>query len=177
MTTAEDTRPDYLAETGTLFNAILHPYRSMGPSGFVWVMAFIGLILLVVSIVFFMLGAWPIIGFAGLDLLLIYWAFRRNYFEARAQEQILVTHKDIRLIRTSPKGERQQFAFNPYWVRIETRHEDDRGMTELSLQSHGRRVEIGAFLHACERESLAKALKQAVLDAKTANAQVSGGSN
>ena len=175
MTSIESDNPGLLARDKPYFNAILHPYRSMGRSGFFWLIAIVGLVMLVVSLVFFLLGAWPIVGFAGLDILLLYWAFRRNFAEARTTEQISITHRDVTVTRTSPRGETQQFAFNPYWVRLSARHEADKGMTELLLTSHGQHVEIGAFLHACERESLAQALKSALSEARQFGAQVSGG--
>nr|WP_321442733.1 DUF2244 domain-containing protein [uncultured Cohaesibacter sp.] len=162
-------------ETEPYFDAILHPYRSLGRNGFIGLMIFVGLMLLIASVPFYLMGAWPVLGFAGLDILLLWWAFRCNYREARATEQIRITHRDVSITRTCPKGRQTQVSFNPYWVRVETRKEEDRGMTELHLTSHGNRVEIGAFLHACERESLAIALQSALLAAKNGAAQVSGG--
>ncbi|SNY90495.1 Uncharacterized membrane protein [Cohaesibacter sp. ES.047] len=161
------------------FNAHLHPYRSLGRTGFYWLMALVFLALFFVSIPFFLIGAWPILGFAGLDILILYWAFRRNYRDARAQEQVLITPETVEIIHQSAAGERHAVSYNPYWVRLETKHEEDKGMTELALTSHGRRTVIGAFLHACERESLADALSgaldQARNFARTEEAQVSGG--
>lgn len=161
------------------FNASLHPYRSLGRTGFCWLMALVFLALFFVSIPFFLMGAWPILGFAGLDILILYWAFRRNYRDARAHEQVLITGKKVEIVHQSATGETHQVSYNPYWVRLETRCEEDKGMTELAFTSHGRRTVIGAFLHACERESLAEALSDA-LDrarnfARTGEAQVSGG--
>ncbi len=170
----EATKPRF-DETEPYFDAILHPYRSLGRNGFIGLMMFVGFLLLIVSIPFYLMGAWPILGFAGLDILLLWWAFRRNYRDARATEQIRITHRDVSVTRICPKGRRSHVSFNPYWVRVETREEEDSGMTGLHLTSHGKRVEIGAFLHACERESLAVALKSALSAAKTGCAQVSGG--
>ncbi|PLW76231.1 DUF2244 domain-containing protein [Cohaesibacter celericrescens] len=178
MTMIDENSAALPTASGPYFNAILHPYRSMGRKGFFWIIVCIGGAMLVMSIPFFLLGAWPIIGFAGLDVLLLYWALRRNCSDARAKEQIEITHDKVTLVQTSPKGHQQQFCFNPYWVRLEAVHEEDKGMTKLSLTSHGQSTEIGAFLHACERESLAQALKTALQDAKTTktmHAQVSGG--
>lgn len=170
----EATAPRF-DETEPYFDVLLHPYRSLGRNGFIGLMIFVGLLLLIVSIPFYLMGAWPILGFAGLDILLLWWAFRRNYRDARATEQIRITQRDVSITRTCPKGRQSQVSFNPYWVRVETKEEEDRGMTALHLTSHGNRVEIGAFLHACERESLAIALKSALMAAKSGSAQVSGG--
>lgn len=157
---------DRQSETIT-FNALLYPYRSLDKRGFTHLLGFITLILFIISVIFYSLGAWPILGFAGLDLLLIYWAFRINYRDAKAYEQIIVTQKSLQIIKTDPKGNSQSHGFNPYWVQLSTIWEEDEGMTRLSLSSHGQTVEIGSFLHAPDRESFAKALSQAIADCKT----------
>ena len=168
-----------MSKAEPIFNAILHPHRSLSRVGFLWLMVAIGFLLFFVSVPFYFIGAWPIVGFAGLDLFLIYWAFRRNFHEARAREQLLVSDAQVKLIRTCPKGNIQHFAFNPYWVRLESEREEDRGMTKLTLTSHGRKVEVGAFLFPRERENLAKALGKALSDVKSPPArplaQLSGG--
>ena len=148
------------------FNAILHPYRSLGRRGFALLMASLGGVFFLISLYFYHLGAWPIVGFAGLDLLLLYWAFRTNYRDARAYEQIIITERSLQIIKTSAGGEQQSMAFNPYWVRLESKSLEDEGMTELALVSHGERVEIGPFLHAADRQSLANALQRALADSK-----------
>ena len=175
MAAIDDLITPSLDDSEPYFDAMLYPYRSLGHNGFLLLMMFVGIVLLVVSIPFFLLGAWPIVGFAGLDLLLLWWAFRRNYRDARASEHIIIRHNTVNVTQICPDGRKNHHTFNPYWVRMETRTEEDRGMTELLLTSHGARVEIGAFLHACERESLAQSVKKALEVAKTRPAQVSGG--
>src|SRR5262245_10969759 len=60
----------------TLFSAVITPHRSLSRSGFLLVMLLIGGVSFVGGIVFYAIGAWPIVGFLGLDVLLLYWAFR-----------------------------------------------------------------------------------------------------
>ena len=123
----------------------------------------------------FALGAWPIIGFAGLDILALYWAFRVNYRETRRREQITITKNRLTLVKTDIKGKSTSFVFNPYWVRLKTKHIEDKGMTNLWLLSHGKGVEVGDFLHAPDRESLAHALSAAIAKTKGSPEQLSGG--
>lgn len=149
------------------FNALLYPHRSLDKRNFARLMIVIALILLIISVIFYSLGAWPVVGFLGLDLLLIYWAFHINYRDAKAYEQIIVTKKSLQIIKTDPKGNSLSHGFNPYWVRLSTTWQEEEGMTGLSLTSHGESVEIGAFLHAPDRESLATALSQAIADCKS----------
>ena len=163
------------------FNVSLSPYRSLGGKGFVWLMLAVSVLMTFATLPFVVLGAWPVVGFAGLDVLLLFWAFRRSYRDARAREEILITHDRVSFMRMPPRGELQVIDFNPYWVRLDSQFEEDKGMTRLAFRSHGREAEIGSFLHACERESLAKALQSALGQAKAAAlpkesaAQVSGG--
>ena len=75
----------------TLFSAIITPHRSLTSTGFVLVMALVGGFSFIGGLVFFAIGAWPVVGFLGLDVLLVYWAFRINYRAATAFEEVTVT--------------------------------------------------------------------------------------
>src|ERR1043165_7995760 len=78
-----------------LFSALLTPHRSLGIAGFFVVMGLIAGISFIGGVLFFVLGAWPVIGFLGLDLVLIYWAFRANYLAAAAYEEVTVKHCEL----------------------------------------------------------------------------------
>ena len=81
---AQDDDPPFFA-------AMLTPYRSLGANGFRILMLVVCAICLVAGLVFLALGAWPVFGFLGLDILLIFLAFRWNYKAARAYEQVSVS--------------------------------------------------------------------------------------
>ena len=72
----------------TLFSAIITPHRSLSARGFLLVMALVGGMSFIGGMFFFLMGAWPVIGFLGLDVLLVYWAFRANYRAAAAFEEV-----------------------------------------------------------------------------------------
>ena len=63
----------------TIFSAVITPHRSLGRVGFLVLMALFGGVSFVAGMVFLLIGAWPVFGFLGLDVLLVYWAFRLNY--------------------------------------------------------------------------------------------------
>ncbi len=107
----------------TLFSAVLTPHRSLGPSGLIVVMLAVGGISFVAGVVFALLGAWPVVGFFGLDAALVYWAFHANYRAAAAYEQVAVTASELRLRKVSHRGKVAEWSFNPLWVRLE--REDD----------------------------------------------------
>src|ERR1700732_651676 len=86
------------------FRAILHPHRSLGPTGFLVLMLAIGGVSFVTGMVFLLMGAWPVFGFFGLDVALVYLAFRLNYRTARQSETIRLADDVFSVERVSVRG-------------------------------------------------------------------------
>ncbi len=145
-----------------VFSAVLRPYRSLSPQGFGLLMVAIGLCSFAIGLGFWLMGAWPVVGFCGLDILLIQVAFRLNYRSARAAEEISLTRDRLSVTQVSPRGEAVETGFNPYWARLEIDRHPEIGVTALRIASHGARLAIGAFLPPCERESFAAAFSAAL---------------
>jgi len=156
MTTGNDFDPD-TAEP-ELFAAVLTPYRSLNRTGFVVVMVFLSVVSFATGIAFLMMGAWPVCGFLGLDVLAIYFAFRINFRRAQACEQISVTPSALRLRRINHRGHAVEWVFNPLWVRLDQERDDEYGLERLYLASRGKRVAIASFLGPEEKDSFSKAL-------------------
>jgi uncharacterized membrane protein len=156
MTTGNDFDPE-TAEP-ELFAALLTPHRSLNRTGFVVVMAFLSVVSFATGVAFLMMGAWPVFGFLGLDVLAIYVAFRVNFRRARACEQISVTPSALRLRRVSHRGHVVEWVFNPLWVRLDREADDEYGLEHLYLTSRGKRVAIGSFLSPDEKASFSNAL-------------------
>src|SRR5712691_2674880 len=150
----------------TLFSAILTPHRSLGGTGFLAVMLLIGGISFAAGLVFFLAGAWPVVGFLGLDVLLVYWAFRVNYRAAGAYEQVTMTPSALNVRKVSHRGEVAEWTLNPVWVRLQREAHQEFGIEGLFLVSHGRHLPIAAFLGPKEKESFATALAAALGEAK-----------
>lgn len=144
-----------------VFDAILHPHRSLGPHGFIVLMVAIGLISFTAGTVFMLAGAWPVMGFFGLDVLLIYLAFRVNYVAARRYETVRLTEDALVIERVTPNGARHTWKFQPYWLRV-SMDDPPRHDSKLMLTSHGRSLVIGTFLSPDERLEFAQALKNAL---------------
>jgi uncharacterized membrane protein len=153
--------PTEAAET-VVFSAVLRPYRSLSPHGFGLLMAAIALCSFFVGLAFWLMGAWPVVGFFGLDILLIQLAFRLNYRAARAFEEIEVTREALTVRKVSASGRAREFGFNPYWVRLEIDRRPDRLISRLRIASHGKRLDIGSFLGPNERENFATAFSAAL---------------
>ncbi|MEO1206857.1 MAG: DUF2244 domain-containing protein [Pseudomonadota bacterium] len=159
------------AETSKGFRAILTPHRSLSRRGFYILMAFVSLVCLSVGLFFLSLGAWPIFGFMGLDILLIYWAFRVNYRSGRGYETVDLTPQELTLTRVAPSGKEDRFVFNPYWVRVLLSEWPD-GRTVMRLASHGEELVFGTCLTDEERKDFAKALKNALVEARSTRAAI-----
>ncbi|GAA3844451.1 DUF2244 domain-containing protein [[Pseudomonas] carboxydohydrogena] len=149
-----------------IFTAELTPHRSLGRSGFLALMLFLSIVSFIAGIAFLRMGAWPVFGFFGLDVLLIYWAFRVNYAHARASEHLVLTPHELRLRRISHRGDVMEWTFNPHWVRLDQEEHEEFGIQRLYLRSRGHSVAVGRFLGPDEKASFAKALRLALQDAR-----------
>ena len=163
MTAGNEFDPDAQPE---LFSALLTPHRSLNRTGFVVVMAFVTFVSFAAGLAFLLMGAWPVFGVFGLDVLAIYWAFRVNFRRAKASEEILVTPSELRLRRISHRGHVVEFVLNPLWVQLDQISHAEYGIEKLYLVSKGRRVSIASFLGPDEKASFAKALAAALQAAK-----------
>jgi uncharacterized membrane protein len=156
-----------IGEDAPFFSAILTPYRSLGPNGFLLLMLFVGAVSFVSGLAFLLMGAWPVFGFFGLDALLIWLAFRLNYASAQAYEEVIVSRTEIIIRKVGPGKRRQEYRFNPFWVRLSVTKLEDEGVTKLSLTSRGKNVDLGNFLNPDDRTSFAGAMANALATAKT----------
>src|ERR1700729_7095 len=163
MTAGNDFDPESQPE---LFSALLTPHRSLNRTGFLVLMALLSVVSFAAGLAFLLMGAWPVFGFFGLDVLVIYWAFRINFRRARASEEIRVTPSELRVRRISHRGHVMEFSFNPLWVQLDRKTHAEFGIERLYLVSKGRRVAIGSFLGAEEKESFSKALMAALQAAR-----------
>ncbi|MBO6727182.1 MAG: DUF2244 domain-containing protein [Rhizobiaceae bacterium] len=150
----------------TLFSALLRPHRSLGKRGFAVLMGVLIAIWIGVGIVFLRLGAWPVIGFFGLDVAAIYFAFRWNYRAARAREEVTVSRTRLDIRKVAPSGRDERHSFNPFWTRFAVDRHDEIGITRMAVEGEGRKVSIGGFLNPDDRESFATAFGRALATAK-----------
>ena len=143
------------------FDLVLRPNMSLSRRGFFWLMVFFTAISVIVGGYFWSLGAWPVFGFFGLDVALLYGAFRLNYRYGKRYETLSMAYEKLVFSQVTALGAARQWEFDPYWVRVTLErfgaHGEDIGA--LILSSHGKYVSVGAFLAPEERESLAGSLQ------------------
>ncbi|MGE0231208.1 MAG: DUF2244 domain-containing protein [Flavobacteriaceae bacterium] len=150
------------------FRAVVTPHRSLSPRGFGLMMLAIGLASFTTGMVFVLKGAWPVMGFFGLDVFLVWLAFRLNYRAGRASETIEVTPVTLKVRQRDPKGREAVTAFDPYWARLERDGDAELGTVSLHLTERGRRLEIARVLSPGEKQGLASALDRALALARGA---------
>jgi uncharacterized membrane protein len=150
----------------TIFSAVLTPNRSLGPTGFLIFMLVLGGISFAAGMMFLIAGAWPVFGFFGVDVLLVYWAFQVNYRTARAYEVVTVTPSELTVRKVSHHGQVRQWTLNPMWVRLDRDQHQEFGIERLFLVSRGRRLPIAGFLGAREKEDFALALTGALAEVR-----------
>jgi uncharacterized membrane protein len=148
------------------FQALLTPHRSLGRRGFAILMGALLFGWLVTGVIFLSRGAWPVFGFFGLDVLLVYVCFRLNYRAARAREEVSVSRTSIDIKKTAPSGRWQAHHFNPFWAKFSVARHDEIGITDMAVEGQGQTVQIGSFLNPDDRESFARAFGNALATAK-----------
>ena len=158
---------DVRSPESIVFDAVLTPYRSLSPRGFVVLMAAICAVSFGAGAIFYLVGAWPVVGFLGLDVLLIYVAFRINYRQARRYETLHLTRRTLTVRRIDHWGRETLWDFQPNWLQVLI-HDPPEHDSQLTLRSHGRSLTVGAFLTADERVDLAKALRRALAEVRCA---------
>jgi uncharacterized membrane protein len=143
------------------FERVLLPHRSLPSRGFHLLMLILGLISLAVGIGFVSIGAWPVMGFFGLDVLLVYVAFRLNYRSARRSETIRLAGDAFTVERVDVRGQRRMWRFQPFWLRVILEEQGDE-WNRLLVASHGRSLVIGDIVTPAIRRELAASIREAL---------------
>ncbi|MEL7542612.1 MAG: DUF2244 domain-containing protein [Pseudomonadota bacterium] len=143
------------------FDAVLTANRSLGPRGFIILMGLISLVSFAAGLYFTVLGAWPVFGFFGLDVLLIYGAFKLNYRAARQHERVTLTGTELVVSETLASGRVRTARLPAYWVRVGL-EELSQERTRLVLRIYGKEYPLGRHLTDDEKRSFADALSDAL---------------
>lgn len=137
----------------------LWPHRSLNQRGFVW---FIGLTAALIAVPLFgVIGSpvvWALLPFLLAAIWGIWFALRKNGRDRDIVEDLTLSATRITLTRHGPRGRRQDWEANPYWLRV-TLHESGGPVPNyLTLKAGAREVELGAFLSEQERIALSRDL-------------------
>jgi len=115
-----------------------------------------------IAIAFALKGAWLILPFAGLEMLVLGAAL---YLVARRGScwQVVSIHGDhIEVVEHDSNSKRQQ-TFQRAWAQVKLEQARINGYpSRLTIRSHGRAAEIGGYLADAEKEELALELRLAL---------------
>jgi uncharacterized membrane protein len=151
-----------MEDANPFFEAVVRPHRSLNLFGFRLLMAVLIIANGVFALAMILQGAWPVVGFLGLDVLGVYIAFRLSYAQTRAFERISIAENSLVVAQVDGRGRAREWRCPSYWASVGyDEDKDERGV--LTVGSHGKRIEIGHFLHRKEREELARQLRDALL--------------
>jgi uncharacterized membrane protein len=154
------------ADLPPVFTATLHPHRSLGLRGLRLVIVLVALASLVASIPFVVLGFWPVAGFYGLDVAILYLAMRASLNEAKSYEEVWLSPILLVLRKVPVRGDVREWRFNPVWTRLHRDVHHEFGVQRLALTSRGQTVAVGQFLTPDEKADFGDALGRALAEAR-----------
>lgn len=155
---------DDVDEGESLFDAVLYPNRSLPNAGFIAVMSVVIAANFFFGVYFYAMGAWPVIGFCGLDVFAVWLAFKLSYRQGRLRERVRITENDMWVARVLPSGHETRWRLQPFWTRVSI----DRPVgheSQIKVTSRGETLILGAFLSPEERGRFAEALSGALRNA------------
>ncbi|MGP6085777.1 DUF2244 domain-containing protein [Antarctobacter jejuensis] len=141
----------------------LWPHNSLSAEGFAAMI--LGFFLLASIPLYSVIGTavlWGLLPFMLAATAALYYALRRNQRDRQILEVLTVTPEVTHLTRTNPKGDRQDWESNTYWVKVSLHETGGPVPFYVTLKGNGREVEIGAFLSEDERKALYGDLTDAV---------------
>lgn len=148
------------------FDAVLTPNRSLSPRAFLIVMGVVGFVSFIAGLAFLSMGAFPVLGFFGLDALIIWLAFRWSFRAQRQETRIRVTADQIDLEHRLPGKDVKRAQVPTAFAQVRLEY-PERRPSELSITHAGQAWILGRFLTGDERQTLEKALSQALSQARS----------
>jgi|TARA_Y200000002_G_scaffold61804_1_gene47002 uncharacterized membrane protein len=142
-------------------NLTVLPYRSLSKKGFKNLMLVVCFIFFSVGIFFWHIGAWPVFGFLGLDVFLLYYAFRINYKSGEIFETIKLIKQNLLITRNFPSGKKQTWNLEPYWTKVEILNPATH-QHNLIIKSKNKVVSLGSFLNYNDKKILLKKIESAL---------------
>ena len=169
---------DKQSKSQPLERLTIWPHRSLSRKGFVVLITILAGLLSTIGAGFFLAGAWPVIGFLGLELLVVWGAFNLNYRAAKVRETIETSTETLKIAHTDQRGNSAITEFPVGWLRVHlspsvTPNVSARYRQRVILSSHGRQAEIGAFLHPAEKAKLRSEVDGMVSRSRAARDKIS----
>ena len=140
------------------FTLVARRNNSLSPNGRIAVLGSLFLLSFLISLAFALRGAWLILPFAGLEMFVLFLAFRCIARHAGDFESLSIQGDRV-LIERWERGEVSRYEFNRYWAQVVLEAPGPGRRAVLALRSHGRQVEFGRHLTEEQRSALAGAIR------------------
>jgi uncharacterized membrane protein len=146
-------------------DAVLEPPRSLSPRGFDRLMLALGLFNFCVGLAFIAAGAFPVVGFMGLEVFLLWLVFRASFRAQSARTFVRVTAETVDVRKVDGRGRERRACLPSGFARVELDRNAD-GPNALRLKASNRAYAIGEHLTPRERATFARRLDQALAEAR-----------
>lgn len=156
-----DTRYTPEGDTGEGLRMIVRPNRTLTLRGMTVLFAGLTAVVLTIGIGFTLAGAWPVLPFAGLEMMVVGVVLYRLFRHAHDHDQIIVERERVTVIRRRGRREWRD-EFQRYWTKVTLERRRGWYPSQLKVGSHGRFVVIAADVNEEERESLAATLSNII---------------
>ena len=144
-----------------LYEISLYPYRSLNKTGFFILMFSLGFVSFVAGIIFMIKGAWPVFGFFGLDVLLVYIFFKINFRSGKKKEILILTKNQLIIEFYNSKKISKTYYLDAHWLQIRLSKLKNE-MSKLKISSKNKSIIVGSFLRYQEKIDVVKSLKKAL---------------
>ena len=144
-----------------LYKITLYPYRSLNKLGFFLLMFILALFSFIAGIIFMLKGAWPVFGFFGLDVLLVYIFFKINFESEKKKEIIILTKNQLIIEFYDSKRIIKKHYLEANWLKINL-IKLKKEISKLQISSKNKSIVIGSFLRYQEKINVAKSLHRAL---------------
>ncbi|MBM4229210.1 MAG: DUF2244 domain-containing protein [Gammaproteobacteria bacterium] len=138
------------------------PHCSLTPRGARWFLVSVCIASLSIALPISLLGFWLVLPFAGLEIALLAWALRTS-MARRHQRQTITISETVVVIEDVMPPQTRCVEFPRHWAQVRIRGGGSPlHPSRLTVESHGRRHEIGFFLNEQERLGLAARLRRLI---------------
>jgi uncharacterized membrane protein len=140
----------------------LAPNCSLSPAGAALCFASLCAVTFGLAGVLALKGFWPVLPFAGGEMLLLAWALRAGLKRRGQGESIVVSESQVAIESHLP-SRHATVVFPRHWAQVRLRGaRSPLHPSSLTIESHGRRCEIGSYLTEEERRTLARRLQSLI---------------